>query len=186
MTLFHKNIRIYSVTDTKLIFEMSVSDILNDGFSRLLGTTISRDFKFNLLDAIIYKQGILMVLAVNTPPNENLDFYVAYVSEKSIKTRRRVDYIFQIEVPEHLSILSPFHESSLPHVTLHMPNEDECAIVFPHFVLLISNIAQSNRNVIREEFQDFLLGVGEFKVIKFLFTVKFSYSNWILSFDSQK
>jgi hypothetical protein len=63
-------------------------------------------------------------------------------------------------VPEHLEILAPFHESSLPKVSLHVPNADECAIVFPRFVLLISNIANSNRSVIREEFDDFLLGVG--------------------------
>lgn len=162
MTLCYKTIRIYSVNDSKLVFELSIGDVINDGFPRLCGSIVARDLKYNLLDAIVFKQGILMVLAVNSPPNDQLDFYLAYVSEQTIRGgRRRVDYMFRIDVPEHLSILSPFHESSLPSVTLHVPSGNECTVVFPRFVLLISSIAQESRNIIREEFNDFLLGVGE-------------------------
>jgi hypothetical protein len=164
MTLFYKSIRIYSVTDTKLVFELPISEVIGDGLSRLIGITPTRDLKYNLLDAIVYEQGILMVLSVNMPPNEKLDFYLAYVSDQSAKTRRRVEYMFKIDVPDHLSIMSPFHNDNLPRVTLHVPENNECAVVFPQFVLLISKISNSNRNVIREEFDDFLLGVGKYRL----------------------
>lgn len=85
MTLYHKSIRIYSVNETRLIFELAISEVINDGLGRTLGMTLSRDLKYNLLDAIVYNKGILMILAVSTPPQEQLDFYLVYVSEKSIK-----------------------------------------------------------------------------------------------------
>jgi hypothetical protein len=85
MTLYHKSIRIYSVNETRLIFDLAISEVINDGLGRALGMQLPRDFKYNLLDAIIYKKGILMILAVSTPPQDQLDFYLAYVSEQSIK-----------------------------------------------------------------------------------------------------
>lgn len=84
MTLYHKSIRIYSVNETRLLFELNITDIINDGL-RLLGTQLPRDFKYNLLDAIVYKSGILMVLAISNSSQQELDFYFAYVSEQSIK-----------------------------------------------------------------------------------------------------
>lgn len=176
MVLFHKMIRIHSVTGTKLLLELALSEVVAEGLGRLFGSRLSSELKYNLLDAIVYKKGILMILATNAPQQDKLDFFLIYISEKSIKaslvpnvhdyilfqTRRRVEYIFQIEMPETVSFLAPYHESSLPKVTLHVPNIDECAVVFPCFVLLISDIEQNNRNIIREEFNDTLLGVGKF------------------------
>ncbi|KAI6197809.1 hypothetical protein M3Y94_01268600 [Aphelenchoides besseyi] len=158
--LFYKSIRIYSVNESRLIHECNLSDFVNNALVPLISSPLPKDLKYHLLNATVYENGLLLIVAVNVPPSEMLDFYLFYITSESFGQRRTVQNCIKIPVPPHLQILSPFHESSLPRVLLNIPKADECAVIFPNFVILITNPTDREPTTILEEFNDSLLGAA--------------------------